>query len=90
MEQRVCVIFNGNVQGVGFRYTARNMAHRYSIVGYVKNLTSGAVEVTAEGDHGQLAQFIEEIEREMAGFIASRSVHWAEPTGEFQSFAVRF
>jgi acylphosphatase len=84
------VIFKGNVQGVGFRYTARSIAQRYSITGYVKNLTSGAVEVVAEGTEAQLAAFADEIGREMGGCIETRTVHWNQPTGEFLAFSVRF
>ena len=90
MQHRIHVIFKGNVQGVGFRYTARGIAQRHSLTGYVKNITSGNVEVVAEGDHAQLVQFIEEVEREMAEFIDSRSIDWTSPSEEFLAFSVRF
>ena len=32
------VIFRGRVQGVGFRYTARRIAARYDVTGFVRNL----------------------------------------------------
>ena len=42
-------IFYGNVQGVGFRYTAGCTARNYGISGWVKNLDDGSVEMEAEG-----------------------------------------
>lgn len=42
-------IFYGNVQGVGFRYTACCTARNYDISGWVKNLDDGSVEMEAEG-----------------------------------------
>jgi len=90
MLQRIQVIYKGNVQGVGFRYTARSVAQRYSVSGFVKNLTNGDVEVTAEGHQAQVEQFVADLEREMQGYVDSRTVEWGAPTGEFRGFTVRF
>ncbi len=49
----------GRVQGVGFRYTCRNMANSLGIKGYVKNLYDGNVYIEAEGTELQLRHFIE-------------------------------
>ncbi|MCD4830741.1 MAG: acylphosphatase [Anaerohalosphaeraceae bacterium] len=43
------VVFSGSVQGVGFRFTARSIAGRYDLAGYVKNTSNGKVEVLAQG-----------------------------------------
>ncbi|TCO11057.1 acylphosphatase [Natronoflexus pectinivorans] len=57
--QRVKVLVDGRVQGVGYRYFVNNKATRYGIKGYVKNLPGGQVEIDAEGDVGQLREFLE-------------------------------
>ncbi|MDB5171893.1 MAG: Acylphosphatase, partial [Phycisphaerales bacterium] len=36
--QRRIYHFDGRVQGVGFRYTTQNIAIRYNVHGYVRNL----------------------------------------------------
>ena len=46
IRRRVC--FNGDVQGVGFRYTTCQIAKDYTVGGYVKNLLDGRVEIVAE------------------------------------------
>lgn len=46
---RLHAVVHGRVQGVGFRYWAHHTAMRLpGIVGYVKNLPDGTVEVEAE------------------------------------------
>jgi acylphosphatase len=49
---------SGRVQGVGFRFAARNAANLYGIKGNVKNLINGDVFIQAEGEDAQLEQFI--------------------------------
>ena len=51
-------IFRGRVQGVGFRWTTRRIAKGYPIVGYVRNLPDGTVEVVAEATPTVLDQFV--------------------------------
>jgi acylphosphatase len=45
---------SGSVQGVGFRYFAEDVALRVGVMGYVKNLSDGSVEVYAIGSAPQL------------------------------------
>jgi acylphosphatase len=49
---------SGRVQGVGFRYAARNMASLVGIQGFVKNLSGGEVYIEAEGNREQVDEFI--------------------------------
>jgi acylphosphatase len=48
----------GRVQGVGFRYKARNMALSYGIKGYVKNMPDGSVYIETEGPEKNILEFI--------------------------------
>jgi len=47
-------VISGRVQGVGFRYFAERVANQLGIRGYVKNLSTGSVEVYAIGDENSL------------------------------------
>lgn len=44
------LLISGRVQGVGFRYFARDVARGEGVTGYVRNLPDGRVEAHVEGD----------------------------------------
>lgn len=50
-------MISGRVQGVGYRYFAQRLAHEHEICGYVKNLSTGSVEVYAIGNENSLEKF---------------------------------
>ena len=58
------VIFSGRVQGVGFRYSTREIATGFDVIGSVKNMPDGTVkmEIMGETDEGEayLAEITEE------------------------------
>lgn len=55
------MLVHGQVQGVGFRYMAVNIARKYEITGKVKNLMDGNVYIEAFGKEAELENFIKEI-----------------------------
>ena len=65
------VIFEGRVQGVGFRYAVKDLSKGFDVIGWVKNLTDGTVELQVSGDEPK--EFIKEIiqESEVAHHIKS-------------------
>lgn len=89
-KKRVHVIFQGRVQGVGFRFTCESEAHSLGVAGWVKNLSGGSVELVAEGEEKLLDELIGRIEGHFGGYISAKNIDWQEPTGEFKDFGVRF
>ena len=91
MNKRLRAVVIGTVQGVGYRYFAMNHAAALSIVGYVRNLLDGNVEVVAEGGHEDLEQFLSLLERGPSGALVREVVAvWLPATGEFYDFGVRY
>ncbi len=58
------VIFEGRVQGVGFRYTVKDLSRGFEVCGWVKNLTDGSVELQVMGVKEEVESFIKEIAEE--------------------------
>lgn len=65
------VHYEGNVQGVGFRYTVKNLAREYEVSGTVENLPDGRVRLVAAGEPAEVSSFLEAIRTSaLAGHIA--------------------
>ena len=90
MVERRQIHFRGQVQGVGFRYTAVSVARRYAITGYVQNLSDGRVVLVAEGDLSELDRYVADLSAEMTGYIRETQTERQRATGEFTSFGVRY
>jgi acylphosphatase len=87
---RRTIHFSGTVQGVGFRYTARNLAANLEITGFVRNLRDGRVEVVVEGTPEEVARFEQELEDHLGEYISEASAVTEPSTGEFASFDISF
>jgi acylphosphatase len=82
------VYYSGSVQGVGFRYTAAGLANRFAVVGYVRNLPDGRVELLAEGAADQVKGFLGAIARRMTGYI-EETVATEEKASGLTDFRIR-
>jgi acylphosphatase len=82
-------LYSGEVQGVGFRYRTLHVARRFSVTGFVRNLSDGRVELVCEGDAGELDQFLAAVQAEMHGFIHDTQIESPAATGEFVGFEIR-
>jgi len=82
--------FEGTVQGVGFRYTARSLARRFDITGYVMNMPNGSVDVYVEGPPDQIDTFFQSLKDEMGDFVQEIKIEDQIPTGRYRRFDVRF
>jgi acylphosphatase len=89
-SERRELYFSGRVQGVGFRYRARDLAARFPLTGFVRNLADGRVELVVEGAAENIDRFLTELNARMAHNIQSVDQSHAPPTGEFEGFEIRF
>jgi len=83
------ILYSGNVQGVGFRYTVKSVATGYEVTGQVKNLPDGRVELVAEGDLEELKGFSQAVrESGLEHFIAKEQATWGQAQNEFRGFEI--
>ncbi len=73
---------SGLVQGVGYRFFAQRVADRLGVVGYVKNLRDGRVEVYAIGTGAQLLALRAELMRGPRAADVSDVSEAEEPVSE--------
>jgi len=88
-RRRVNILYSGQVQGVGFRYTVRKVAAGFEVTGTVSNLPDGRVELVAEGDRAELNAFRQAIRDEgLDHFIQDEQVDWSEAQGGLRGFEI--
>jgi acylphosphatase len=84
------MFFSGSVQGVGFRYTARALAAKHSLSGWVANLIDGRVELEIEGKNSDLDNFLSDLQGEFKSYITGVEKEEAQPLNEDTGFNVKF
>ena len=57
------IVFYGSVQGVGFRWRARNAAEHFSCTGWAKNEWDGSVSMEIQGEEENIDKVILAIEK---------------------------
>lgn len=88
--KRVHAYYSGDVQGVGFRFTAVDEAQKFGVTGWVKNCADRKVELVAEGVEETLKKFLADLEKAMSYYIRDKKVSWEPATGEFVNFQILF
>lgn len=88
---RAQAIYQGRVQGVGFRFTAQRYANETGITGYVKNLCGGQVEIVAEGEKEKVKTFLAKIRGgPLSRYIEDVEVNFTPYGEKFKGFNIRF
>lgn len=87
--QHETIYFSGHVQGVGFRYTALQVAKEYEVTGFVRNLPDGRVHLEAEGVKPEIEAFLKAVGEAMPGYIRKVERQSARRMPQFSGFAIR-
>lgn len=90
MKKQLHIFYTGRVQGVGFRFTAIDIAKDIGVTGWVKNLRYGRVELLAEAEEKKLKNFLSRINNFFARYIQDTDINWLAATGEFKDFIIEF
>ena len=90
MKKQLHLFYSGSVQGIGFRYTLRDIASGLKVCGWVKNLSDGRAEVLAEAEEDTLTDFLEQINQHFSRYIKDTALEWHPASGEFRDFQIAF
>jgi len=84
------VFYEGNVQGVGFRYSVRQIAKGFDVTGSVRNLPDGRVELLATGEEDEVRAFLGAIgQSELRAHIKKHSEAPLPNPPLFRGFEIR-
>jgi acylphosphatase len=84
------ILYEGRVQGVGFRFSVRSIATGYDVVGGVRNLIDGRVELEVQGAESEVEAFLEGIlDSHLRRHISRFIVHEIPVKRDRKGFVIR-
>ncbi len=84
------IIFTGRVQGVGFRFTVLDIANRYGLTGFVRNVLDGTVEMVAQGPADDIDDCIRDIERSFDDYVRESKIGDVPCDPQYTDFKITF
>lgn len=79
----------GIVQGVNFRFTAREMAKSLGLAGFAKNLPDGSVEILVQGEEAAISSFINWCRQgPPTANVKNVHVEWKNAAADFSNFTI--
>ena len=86
---RAHILVAGLVQGVGFRAFAARTATRLDLVGGVRNLDDGQVELDVEGRRTVIETLIRELKTgPPAARVTKMEMEWSSAIGRYSHFSI--
>jgi len=83
------VHYSGRVQGVGFRYTVKSVVLGYDVLGIIRNLPDGRVELIAEGELDELEEFLQAVrDSGLRRNVQDEEIVWEDAQDEFRGFEI--
>lgn len=89
-NKRLHALVYGRVQGVGYRYFAKQQALNNGLKGWARNRKDRTVEILAEGNRQELEIFLSKLhEGPPASEVTKITTSWLPANGEFSHFKIR-
>jgi len=86
---RAHIVVKGRVQGVGYRAFAVRKGSRHGLLGGVRNLDDGRVELDVEGTRTAIEALLSELKIGPPGAqVTGAEVEWKPATGRFSGFTI--
>jgi len=89
-KKRAHLIVSGDVQGVNYRYFAKDIAKKMNLTGWTENNPNGSLEIVVEGDEELVNEFVRWCHQgSPMSTIEKVEEKKDKYTGEFREFEVR-
>lgn len=86
---RARIMVSGRVQGVGYRAFAARVAAQRGLLGGVRNLDDGRVELDVEGTKAVIEALLHELKvGPPAARVTKIEAEWSAATGRFSGFSI--
>ncbi len=86
---RAHILVSGRVQGVGYRAFAARVASQHGLLGGVRNLDDGRVELDVEGMKTVIETLLHELKvGPPAARVTKIEAEWSAATERFSSFSI--
>ena len=84
------LIISGYVQGVFYRASCQEVAQSYSLAGWVKNMPTGQVEVTAQGEKEKIEKLIDWCKKgSPSARVSNVTIEWQEIKEAVSGFIIK-
>lgn len=87
---RCHIIYTGRVQGVCFRAISQELSRRRRVVGYVRNLPEGTVEMEVEGTSDEVKAYLADVAQEFSHNITDIRRTKLPPRGDETRFEISY
>src|ERR1043166_6820057 len=85
------VVYEGYLQGVGFRFTVRHIAKGFDVTGWVRNLPDGRVELQVMGEEDEVRAFVRRIgDSELHSLIRKQTENKLNEAVATRGFDIRY
>ena len=85
------VLIEGRLQGINFRYQAQRQAQKLGLVGFVRHLSDGRIEIEMQGEKDQVDKMLDWCQQEPHS-SQIRSILFRydeEPSRGYNDFSIR-
>ena len=82
------IVFQGRVQGVGFRMTSARHARHHGLLGWVRNDPQGTVTAHVQGLSQEIEAWLQDMNHSLPGHVDGLQRRELSGTDEFASFRI--